>query len=131
MRSLVLLAMIGVVIAVVIWGIQRLRSLSAAPVRRSLSTSPAVIEGDIVERSSLAYGRDRGPGTLTLTPTQLLFAADSGRVMAVERIDIVGATTTRDLPDRTVAQPVLAVAAIGDTLFFAVTDPDAWVKRLT
>ena len=132
MRSLVLLAMIGVVIAVVIWGVQRLRSMSGPGLPRGFAGAPgAAIEGDIVERCSLAYGPDRGTGALTLTPSQLIFTADSGRVRAVERLDIVGATTTTDLPDRSLARPVLAVTSTEDTWYFAVADPGAWLRRLT
>lgn len=129
-RTLVLLAMIGVVIAVVIWGIQRIRALPAGAPRRQVTPGPEVLTGDLVERCTSAYGPDRGPGTLTLTPSQLIFAADSGRVVVLERLDIVGTTATADLPDRTISRAVLAVTTPADTWYFAVADPDSWLRRL-
>lgn len=131
MRSLLLLAAIGVVIAVVIWGIQRLRALPPGMPRSGGAQVPDVVTGDIVERGAIASGPERGPGSLTLTTSQLIFTADSGRVVVVERLDIVGATTTVDLPDRSTVQAVLAVTtSSGDTWYFAVSDPEAWLRRL-
>lgn len=83
------------------------------------------------ERVMLAYGPDAGPGTLTLSPSQLVFVADSGRVLTLERLDIVGASQTRDLPDRTVARPVLVVSTPTETWFFAVRAPSDWLHLLT
>jgi hypothetical protein len=125
MRSLALVAMIGIVVAGVIWGFQRLRYRFGPPP----ALPPAT--GDLAERAILAYGPESGPGVLRLSPSQLVFTADSGRVLAIERLDVVGVGSTRDLPDRTLTQPVLAITTRADTYFFAVGSPADWERRLT
>ena len=86
---------------------------------------------DLVARAAAAYGPDRGPGQLTLNPTQLVFTAGSGRVSVIERIDITGVTTTNSLPDRESASPVLAISTASEVHYFLVDQPEAWVQRLT
>lgn len=130
-RQLAFLAMVGVVIAFVVWTVQRWRYRMGPPAPRRLPSSGAAIEADPEARATLAYGPDRGPGVLRLTASQLVFTADSGRVLVIERLDIAGVTTTRTLPDRDVAQPVLAVTTGADTYFFAVQAPAQWERRLT
>lgn len=132
MRTLIYLALLGVVVAGVIWGWQKLRHLSTSQLPGQ--STPALlppVDGHIAESAAMAYGPDRGPGVLRLTPTQLIFTADSGRVTALERLDIVGVSDTRDLPDRTLAQAVLAVTTSSETYFFAVGSPAEWEQRLT
>lgn len=130
-RALTLLALLGVAVAVAIWGIQRLRGgPRALPARSVLPRIPSAAELP-AERTILVYGPEAGPGTLTLTPSQVVFTADSGRVVVVERLDITGATQSRDLPDRTVAQPVLVIATRSDTWYFATPDPARWLAALT
>ncbi|MBK6764438.1 MAG: hypothetical protein IPG68_14750 [Micrococcales bacterium] len=91
---------------------------------------PALDPADIEEPAAIAQGPERGYGVLRLTPSQLIFAGNSGRVVTIERLDITGATTTRDLPDHTTAHPVLAVSTRDAVHFFAVNDPVAWELRL-
>lgn len=132
MRTLIYLALLGVVVAGVIWGWQKLKYLSASQLgQRSTPTPLAPADGHVAESAAMAYGPDRGPGMLRLTPTQLIFTADSGRVTALERLDILGVSDTRELPDRTLAQAVLAVTTSSETYFFAVGSPAEWEKRLT
>ncbi len=82
------------------------------------------------ERASLAYGLDRGPGWLRLSPSQLVFLADSGRVVLLDRLDVVGVGSTRELPDRTLSRDVLVVTTTDQVAYFAVTDPERWVRLL-
>jgi hypothetical protein len=121
MRVVPYLVVLAAVIAALLWTMQRLRQGHG----RSLPS------GDHGAPAMIAAGPDQGPGQLLLTPTQLVFTAATGRVVVVERVDIVGATTTRELPDRHTAGPVLAVRTEGDVLYFLVDDPEAWARRLT
>lgn len=91
---------------------------------------PALDPADIEEPAAIAQGPERGYGVLRLTPSQLIFAANSGRVLTIERLEITGATTTRDLPDHTSARPVLAVSTRDAVHYFAVNDPVGWEVRL-
>jgi hypothetical protein len=84
----------------------------------------------VEERATLAYGLDRGPGLLRLTPSQLIFLADSGRVVLLDRLDILGVGSTRDLPDRTLTRDVLVVTTEAQVAYFAVAEPEEWVQRL-
>lgn len=133
MRALAYLAMLGVAIACVVWAIQRWRYRSGEPARLRFQRPAPVVAADPQARATLAYGPgpDRGAGVLRLSPSQLIFTGDSGRVLVIERLDITGATTTRALPDRDVAQPVLAVATRTDAFYFAVATPTAWQRLLT
>lgn len=128
-RSLLTLALLGVLIAAAIWAWQRWRdrfdALPGTADRRALTGVLAE------ERATLAHGRDRGPGVLRLTDSQLVFTADSGRVLAVERLDVVGVTQTRNLPDRDVTRPALVVTTPADTYFFAVRSAAQWEALLT
>jgi hypothetical protein len=92
--------------------------------------APAVASGEFQEPAALAAGPDRGFGSLRVTPSQLVFMANSGRVMTIERIDITGVSTTRSLPDHETAKPVLAVATHDAVHYFSVDDPAAWERRL-
>lgn len=121
MRFVPYLVVLAVLIASVIWAMQRY----------GRGLRPALPPGDRGAPAMLAAGADQGPGHLHLTPTQLVFTASSGRVVVVERIDIVGATTTHELPDHHAAAPVLAVRTDDDVLYFLVEEPEAWVRRLT
>lgn len=120
MRILVWLVLIAGA-AYVVW---RLVAGSSAP-------RAAVVSGEVQEPAAIASGPERGFGTLRLTPSQLVFLANSGRVVTIERLDITGVTSTRSLPDHDTAKPVLAVATGADVHFFAVDDPAAWQRRLT
>ena len=84
----------------------------------------------MVEPATVAFGPERGSGTLRLAPSQLVFTGDSGRVMVLERIGIVGVSVTRELPDGEIARPVLAVTTRTETYYFAVAEPEQWAKRL-
>ena len=86
--------------------------------------------GELEEPAAIAHGSDRGYGTLRLTPSQLVFIGNSGRITTIERMDITGAAATRDLPDRQTAKPVLAVTTRDAINYFAVNDPVAWELRL-
>jgi hypothetical protein len=122
MRLLPVLIVLAIVIATVVWSMQRVgRSQRSALPPASATGQPAV----------LAAGADQGPGHLRLTPTQLVFTADAGRVLVIERLDITGATTTHDLPDHHAAAPVLVVRTDADVYYFLVADPEAWVRSLT
>lgn len=81
-------------------------------------------------RARMLYGPEAGPGWLTLYSTQLVFTAQSGRVVAIERIDIHGVTTSQELPDRTVARPALVVATSAETYYFEVDEPGDWATAL-
>ncbi len=94
------------------------------------STLPALDAADLQEAAAIAYGPDRGYGVLRLTPSQLVFAANSGRVLTIERLDITGATVTTSLPDHESLQPVLAVSTRDGMHYFSVNDPLVWEKRL-
>jgi hypothetical protein len=119
MRMLVMLVVLAGA-AYVMW---RLVQGSARP-------APALASGEHQEPAAIASGPDRGFGTLRLTPTQLVFLANSGRVVTVERLDITGVTTTTVLPDHDTAKPVLAVATSSGVHYFSVDDPRAWEHRL-
>ncbi len=131
-RVLTLLALVGVAVAVAIWGIQRLSGGTprALPTRSASTRIPSAAEVP-AQRAILVYGSEAGPGTLALSTSQLVFTADSGRVVVVERIDITGATQSRALPDRTVAQPVLVISTRTDMWYFAIPDPAQWLTALT
>lgn len=91
---------------------------------------PALGSGEIQEPAALATGPDRGFGTLRLTPSQLIFLGNSGRVLTLERLDITGVTCTTALPDHDAAKPVLAVATTLGVHYFAVDQPQMWERRL-
>lgn len=132
MRTLAFLAMVAVAIAFAVWAVQRWRYRLGPPAPHPLLLQPKpVLEADPQARATLAYGPDRGPGVLRLSPSQLIFTADSGRVLVIERLDIAGVTTTRSLPDRDVVHPVLAVTTGADAYYFAVQSPAQWERRLT
>lgn len=144
MRLLLYLAVIAVVVAGLVWGAEglrdrgrRLRSRdrgrmigqgSLADAAQAMATAPPPYLAE--ERASLAYGLDRGPGWLRLSPSQLVFLADSGRVVLLDRLDVVGVGSTRELPDRTLSRDVLVVTTTDQVAYFAVTDPERWVRLL-
>jgi hypothetical protein len=49
----------------------------------------------------------------------------------LERLDIVGVTATRDLPDRTTAAALLVVTTSEESFYFAVDRAEQWVRLLT
>lgn len=106
------------------------KTLSAESVDQRAAALPAIGPADYEEAAAVADGPDRGFGILRITPSQLLFAGNSGRMVAIERLDITGVTTTTDLPDHVSAKPVLAVTTPDAIHYFAVEDPAAWEKRL-
>lgn len=120
MRALPYLLLIGAVVAALVWTVQRPGR------RRALPQGP-----EVVEPAVLAFGPERGPGQLRVTPTQLVFASNAGRVLVVERLDITGVGATRDLPDRRTAAPVLVVSTDVQVYYFEVDEPGRWVRRLT
>lgn len=146
MRVLAYVALLGVAIAGYIWVVQWLKdrragqlsmrespSLPAAPTARTAANGPASLApaAEVGERAWLAYGPDAGSGVLRLTPSQLVFAADSGRVLVLERLDIIGVGVSRELPDRTLAQPVLVVTTASDVVYLLVASPEVWEWRLS
>lgn len=118
LRALPYLLLVGAVVAAVFWTARHRATPRALPAADSA-------------RAALAYGRDAGDGRLTVTPTQLVFTADSGRVLVLERLDIVGVTATRDLPDRTTAAALLVVTTSEESYYFAVDRAEQWVRLLT
>lgn len=90
----------------------------------------ALVSGEFQEPAAIASGPDRGFGTLRLTPSQLIFMGNSGRVVTLERIDITGATTSTALPDHDTVKPVLVVSTRDGVYYFSVDDPRAWQNRL-
>lgn len=121
MRALPYLLLIGAVMAGVVWVVQRAGPRRALRLGSDEAGSPAV----------LAYGPGRGPGTLRLTGTQLVFSSDAGRMLVIERLDLVGVGVTRDLPDRRTAAAVLVLTTLAEVLYFQVEQPEQWVRRLT
>jgi hypothetical protein len=119
MRALVMLA----VVAGALYVVWRLLQGSTSP-------RPALASGEYQEPAAIASGPERGFGTLRLTPSQLVFLGNSGRVVTVERLDITGVTSTRMLPDHESAKPVLAVSTRGQVYYFSVDDPVRWEQRL-
>lgn len=119
-RALPYLLILGAAVAGLLWLVQR------GTGGRQLAPGT-----DIAAAAVLAYGPDRGPGRLHVTPSQLIFTGDSGRVMAIERIDVTGVGLTRDLPDRSTAAPVLVVSTGGEVLYFQVEKAEEWVRLLT
>lgn len=99
-------------------------------IQGSTTSRPALASGEYQEPAAIAAGVDRGFGTLRLTPSQLIFLANSGRVITIERLDITGVTHTRMLPDHETAKPVLAVSTQGQVYYFSVDDPVRWERRL-
>ena len=128
MRILVVL----ILAAVAVYLVLRLLSGGAArvgakPAPRSL---PPVDSGEFEEPAAIASGPDRGFGVLRLTPSQLIFSGNSGRITTLERLDIVGVAATKQLPDRDTVKAVLAVSTREGVHYFAVDDPGAWERRL-
>lgn len=131
MRTVLYLAIAVAAIAGMVWLVQnaRLRNHNNLAGRPTPLPLPA-LDVDFEQPAEVAYGSDRGPGTLRLSPSQLVFTAGSGRVVAIERIDIIGVSVTAELPDRTIAKPVLAIATNSGIHYFAVPTPDEWERRL-
>lgn len=124
-----MLALVGLVVAAALWAWQRWREgFAALPGPTDTRALTSVLAE---ERVVLAHGPDRGPGVLRLTDSQLVFTADSGRVLAIERLDLVGVTQTRTLPDRDVTRLVLAVTTPENTWYFAVHSAAQWESLLT
>lgn len=126
-RVLALLAVVGLVVYALLRFVDSMPQRELRGIRRAGLPPHAA---DLDEAAALAHGPDRGHGVLRLTPSQLIFAGDSGRVLTIERLDITGVTTTRDLPDRHTVKPVLAVATGDEVHYFAVSDPARWAARL-
>lgn len=141
MRLLMYAALLAAGIAVAFWLMQsrqdaRRRDDLGAGSGAGRTASGEVMAGDEVSpvqrrsRARMIYGPEAGPGWLTLYSTQLVFTGQSGRVVVTERIDIHGATTSQQLPDRNVARPALVVATATEALFFEVDDPAGWTSAL-
>ncbi len=122
------IVLVLVVAALAVYVVMRI-TRGQAPVTTS-SSLPALDAADLQEAAAIAYGPDRGYGVLRLTPSQLVFAANSGRVLTIERLDITGATVTTSLPDHESLQPVLAVSTRDAMFYFSVNDPLTWELRL-
>lgn len=116
-----------IVVLVLIALYRMLNSGDKAPASPKL---PELGPGEYQEVAAIADGPDRGFGTLRITPSQLIFAGNSGRVTSIERLDITGVTTTTELPDHSTAKPVLAVSTSSGVAYFSVDDPEAWAQRL-
>lgn len=99
-------------------------------IQGTTSARPALASGEYQEPAAIAAGPERGFGTLRLTPSQLIFLANSGRVVTLERLDITGVSSTRTLPDHETAKPVLAVSTREQVVYFSVDDPVRWEQRL-
>ena len=122
MRFLPYLIVVAAVVAVLVWSMQRVRgSAAAGPKQAALGARAA--DGELLGAAALAYGPERGPGRLRLTTTQLVFTADTGRVLVIERLELNGATLTHDLPDRSTASQLLAVATDDGTVRIWRTQP--------
>lgn len=133
MRALMYLVLLALLVAGVVWSMERVGQLRRSQARKQLERNDAGSPGrpgEHSERATLAYGAEAGPGELHLTPSQLVFTADSGRVVVLERLDLVGVNVTTELPDRTLATPVLVVTVDHEAYYFAVTSPTAWAMRL-
>ncbi|MEZ5185133.1 MAG: hypothetical protein R2720_05260 [Candidatus Nanopelagicales bacterium] len=132
LRLLVLVALVAVAVYAVV---RMLNQAPSAPriratARRAERSLPPLDTGDLEEPAAIAHGSDKGFGVLRLTPSQLIFAGGSGRVLTIERMDITGVSATSQLPDRVTAKPVLAVTTPDTVRFFAVEDPLTWERRL-
>lgn len=132
MRVLPYVVLLGAAIAGYIWAVQWVkdrsaRRLAAAPPAPPLP--PAAVWPD--ESATMVFGSDQGPGRLRLNLTQLVFTADSGRVLAIERLDIVGVAASRDVPDRQLVQEVLVITTASDSYYFMVASPRQWERWLT
>lgn len=99
-------------------------------IQGTTASRPALASGEYQEPAAIAAGPERGFGTLRVTPSQLVFLGNSGRVVTIERLDITGVSSTRMLPDHETAKPVLAVSAGQQVYYFAVDDPKRWERRL-
>lgn len=133
MRALVYLVLLALLVAGVVWTLERLGQVRGTSARRQLDAavdSSPNRPGQFRERATLAYGAEAGPGELQLTQSQLVFTADSGRVVVLERLDIVGVNVTTELPDQTLVSPVLVVTVGREAYYFAVASPTAWAMRL-
>lgn len=126
-RLLLIVVIIAVAVGGALWLLQRDRS----PALPSRAPSTPQLPDGVTARAALVFGVDRGPGTLRLTDSQLVFDGDSGRVVVLDRWDIVGVSASRDLPDRTTAAEVLVVATTTDTYYWQVDQPRRWVDALT
>lgn len=124
LRMLPYLIVVAGVVAMIVWLVPRLRST-----QNQLPSEPELVPPSA--SAVLAYGPDQGPGQLRLSGSQLVFTAQSGRVIVIERLDIQGVTTTCDLPDRTTAAEVLAIATDPEVYYFQVAQPRWWVGLLT
>lgn len=129
MRALLYLVLLGLAVAAVVWAADKWshsRQLGRPP------EPPAIppVDQPYAERAVLLTGAEQGPGVLRVTPSQLVFTLDSGRVVVLERADIVGVAATRELPDRTVAAAVLAVTSLTSAHYFQVATPQEWERRL-
>jgi hypothetical protein len=131
-RLLLLVALVAVALYAVMRVLNQSPNATAirTTARRAEQSLPPVDSGDYEEAAAIAHGPDRGSGVLRLTPSQLIFAGGSGRIRTIERIDITGVSATRELPDQTIAKPVLAVTTREGSHYFAVDDPDQWERRL-
>lgn len=144
MRLLLYLAVVAAIVAGFVWVAEELRDRrrrlgardsgrtigqgSLGDAAQAMASAPPAYLAE--ERASLAYGLDRGPGWLRLTPSQLVFLADSGRVVLFDRLDVLGVGSSRQLPDRTLNREVLVVTAGDQVAYFAVAQPEVWVRRL-
>ena len=134
MRAIVYLVLVGVVVASIFWLAQRrvVRSTRVEP--RSLPNSSSATSANLDERAAparLLFGPDSGTGWLRLSATQLVFTADAGRVLALERFEINGVGASNELPDRRVARPALVVSTSDAVHYFDLPDPEAWVRALS
>ena len=127
LRLLPLVVIIALAVGGALWVLQRRR----VPQLPSAVGSDQALPPAVSAPAALVFGADRGAGTLRLTPSQLIFEADSGRVMVLERWDIVGVSATRDLPDRTTSAEVLVVTTTDDMHYWLVDQPHQWIAALT
>ncbi len=132
LRVLILLALVGFAVYVVLKLVNQAPNAAAirTTARRADQALPPIDVGDFEQAAAIATGPDKGLGVLRLTPSQLIFASGSGRIITIERFDITGVSATTHLPDRESAKPVLAVTTPERSHYFAVDDPAAWERRL-
>ncbi len=123
MRFIEYLAVLGIVIALAVWLIQRGTGRTR---ERALEQAP----GDLRAQAAMVSGPERGAGSLRLTPTQLVFTAASGRMLVIERAEIVGAGVTRETPTGRSASTLLVITTDADGFYFLLDDPQEWVSRL-
>lgn len=131
MRVLPYFILFAVAVAAYFWWTDR-RSQDNQHRMALRSAQPIAVDDGIWEGTCwCAYGALRGPGRLRITPTQVVFLANSGDVQLVDRSEISGLGLTNELPDRLSPTPVIAIKAATNLYYFSVTEPAEVLRRLS